>query len=525
MRDFHLPGRSSVFASQGLCATSHPIATRIGVDLLRSGGNAVDAAVGMAAILGVCEPAMTGLYGDCFALIKRPGEAPRGLNASGAAPAGLDTSDLTEGGALQIPNDHPAGITLPGAVDGFCKLHGDYGQLGLDQVLGPAIDNAQAGVPVAPRVAFDWARWHGSLHGVARDYYLKKGAPYEAGDIFRAPGQAEVLRRIAENGRAGFYEGDVADDLIASLQALGASHTHDDLSSVDAEYVTPMSVLYKGHRLHELPPNSQGPMALLLAQMIEQFDLSGMDPMGAERVHLEAELGKLAFDARDRFVGDPTLSGRMDHMLAPETARHLAGLYQPGVVIDQAPLLTESAHKETVYLCAVDSDGLMVSMIYSIFKDFGSGRASDKYGILFHNRGCGFNLLPGHPNEARPGRRPMHTIIPALLEEPSGALTAFGVMGGQYQAVGHARYLSNVVDYAMSPQEAIDAPRSFAIDGELKVERGYAPEVRDALANFGHKVTVPDTPIGGAQAARWDPAKSVIEGASDPRKDGIALGY
>lgn len=525
MRDFHLPGRSSVFASNGLCATSHPIATRIGVDLLRSGGNAVDAAVGMAAILGVCEPAMTGLYGDCFALVKKPGEAPRGMNASGCAPAGLDTSALIGQGAHQIPPDHPAAITLPGAVDGFCKLHGDYGRLGLDTVLAPAIDNAEAGVPVAPRVAFDWSHWHGSLKGVARDYYLKSGAPYQAGDVFRAPGQAEVLRRIASHGRAGFYEGEVADDLIGSLQALGASHTLDDLTTVAADYVTPMSVAYKGHRLHEMPPNSQGPMALLLAQMLAHFDLSKMAPFGVERAHLEAELSKLAFDARDRFVGDPSLSARTGHMIDAQTAKALAGLYSPSVVIDQAPGLTEHTHKETVYLCAVDSDGMMVSMIYSIFKDFGSGRASDKFGILFHNRGCGFNLHPGHPNEARPGRRPMHTIIPALLEEPDGAWTAFGVMGGQYQAVGHARYLSNIVDYGMSPQEAIDAPRSFAVDGELKLERGYAPEVHEGLAKLGHKVVVPDTPIGGAQAARLNPGTGVIEGASDPRKDGIALGY
>lgn len=525
MRDFHTPGRSAVFAANGLCATSHPLAAKVGVDTLLAGGNAVDASIAMAAMLGLCEPAMTGLFGDCFALVKEPGKPAKGLNASGKAPAGLDTQALIDANVAKIPADDPAAITLPGAVDGFCKLHEDFGSLSLSQILAPAIKYADEGIPVAPRVAFDWQEWSGNLRGNARDLYLNNGKALRSGDLFRAPGQAEILRRVASEGRAGFYSGEVAEDFIKSLQALGGSHGQEDFDTVRADYVEPVETTYKGHRLIELPPNSQGPMALVLTNMLAQFDVAAMDPLGVERIHLEAELTKLAFDARDRFVGDPAHSAGFERILRMETAEELSALFDPKKVMDQARLATESVHKETVYLCAIDRDGMLVSLIYSIFNDFGSGCASDKFGVLFHNRGCGFNLIPGHPNQAAPRRRPLHTIIPAMLEEPDGALTAFGVMGAAYQAIGHARYLTNIVDFGMNPQAAIDAPRSFAVDGELRVERGYAASVRADLVAMGHQVTIPDTPIGGAQAARLDAKRGVIEGGSDPRKDGIALGY
>jgi gamma-glutamyltranspeptidase / glutathione hydrolase len=526
MRDFHMPGRSAVFAENGICATSHPLAAKVTISLLEAGGNAVDAAIGAAVLLGICEPQSTGIGGDCFALVKRPdSEYFIGLNGSGRAPAGMDAEALRAAGHSKIPQHHPAAVTMPGAVDGFCRLHSDFGKLDLAEVLAPAIHYAEAGVPVAPRVGYDWRNGPELLHGRARDFYLLNGKAAEPGAMFRAPGQAEVLRRIAREGRAGFYEGEVAQDMISSLSALGGSHTLDDLSATACDYVTPVSTHYRGVELIELPPNGQGATALLLANILGQFDLSGLDPLGAARAHIEAEATKLAYDARNRFVADFDHTTRLARMLDPETAKTLAAMINPSRAMPGPQPMVEGVHKDTVYITVVDKDRMAVSLIYSIFSAFGAGLASDRFGILFHHRGTGFNLVKGHPNEAGAGKRPLHTIIPGFLREADGALTPFGVMGGQYQATGHTRFLSNMVDFGMDMQMAIDAPRCFAEPAGLRIERGYSADIRQQLADLGHRPVIPDAPIGGAQAIRIDAKSGVLEGASDPRKDGCALGY
>ncbi|QBY01852.1 gamma-glutamyltransferase family protein [Rhodophyticola sp. CCM32] len=526
MRDFHHPGRSPVFAENGMCATSHPLAAKTAINLLEQGGNAVDAAIGAAVLLGFCEPQMTGLGGDMFALVK-PGNSDRiiGLNASGRAPAGLSADTLRAAGHDIIPLNHPAAVTVPGAVDGFCRLHSDLGQMPLPDILAPAIHYAEAGVPVAPRVSADWAESDAALTGVARDRFLLKGAVPQPGQIFRAQGQADVLRRIAAEGRAGFYEGEVAADMVDSLQALGGTHTRDDFAATACDSVTPVRTHYKGAELIELPPNGQGSTAILLANMLSGFDIAEMAPWGVERAHLELEATKLAYDARNRFIGDPGHSPRADHLTASDTAKALAALIDPDRAMANPTALSDAVHKETIYITVVDRDRMAVSLIYSIFHSFGSGLASNKFGILFQNRGAGFNLIKGHPNEAGPGKRPMHTIIPGMIRESGGSVMPFGVMGGQYQATGHARFLSNIVDFGMSPQAAIDAPRLFADGGHVNIERGYAPDVRQALEAKGHKLNIPALPIGGAQAIRIDAATGVLQGGSDPRKDGCALGY
>ncbi|PZQ52448.1 MAG: gamma-glutamyltransferase [Rhodovulum sulfidophilum] len=528
-RDFQAPGRSLVYARNGLCATSHPLAAAVAVETLRAGGNAADAAIAAAVLLGICEPQMTGLGGDCFALVKPAGsEEIIGLNGSGRAPAGLDPAGLRDQGHLAMPTHTPDAVTVPGAVDAFCRLAADHGRLGLAACLAPAIRYAEEGVPVAPRVARDWARAANLLRGDARHFYLFDGAPPRAGQTFRAPGQAEALRRIARDGRAGFYEGEVAQDMVASLAALGGTHTADDFAAQRADYVTPIRGDYRGHELVELPPNGQGAAALLLLAILERFDLAAMDPFGAERAHVEAEATRLAYAARDRFLSDPaTVGTALDHLLAPATAADLAALIDPGRrTTGLATIAAQRVHhRETVYLTVVDSDRMAVSLIYSIFNSFGSGLASAKFGINFHNRGAGFALTPGHPNEAAGGKRPMHTIIPAMLRREGRLMLPFGVMGGAYQAAGHARLVSNLVDYGLDPQTAIDAPRAFAYDGTLTLETGYAPATAEALRAMGHDVAWAETPIGGAQAILIDPEDGVLIGASDPRKDGCALGY
>ena len=287
MRDFHLPGRSAVFADNGMCATSHPLAAKVAISLLEQGGNAVDAAIGAAVLLGICEPQMTGIGGDCFALVKRPeSDEIVGLNASGRAPAGLSAADLRAAGYKTMPEREAAAVTIPGAVDGFCRLQGDMGKLTMAEVLAPAIHYAEAGIPVAPRVAQDWSEEAYEFKGRAREIFLNDGRPYRVGERFRVPGQAEVLRRIASEGRAGFYEGEVAEDMVDSLRALGGTHTLEDFAATACDYVTPIRTRYRGAELIELPPNGAGAMALLMANMLEGHDIAAMDPDGAERAHL-----------------------------------------------------------------------------------------------------------------------------------------------------------------------------------------------------------------------------------------------
>lgn len=525
MRDFHLPGRSAVFADKGMCATSHPLAAKVAINLLEQGGNAVDAAIGAAVLLGICEPQMTGIGGDCFALVNKPDGQIIGLNGSGRAPKGLRADAMRAAGHSAMPRGEAAAVTVPGAVDAFCRLHTDLGQLDMGQVLAPAIRYAQEGVPIAPRVAFDVKDSGKTLKGAARDHYLIGGEIPLAGQIFRAPQQAEVLRRIARDGRQAFYEGEIAADMVASLRALGGTHTEEDFAATACDYVTPLRNAYKGAELLELPPNGQGATAMLLTNMLTHFDLAAMDPFGAERVHIEAEATKLAYDARNRFLADPNHTTRLAHMLAPETAAALAALIDPKRAMADPKPLSEAVHRETIYITVVDRDRMSVSLIYSIFDGYGSGLASDRFGILFHNRGAGFSLEKGHPNEAGGGKRPMHTIIPGLLREPDGSLMPFGVMGGQYQATGHARFVTNCVDFGLHPQANIDAPRAFSEPAGLKVERGFDSTVVQTLTDMGHRAYVPDGPIGGAQAIRIDAKTGVLQGASDPRKDGCALGY
>ncbi|WP_296763321.1 gamma-glutamyltransferase family protein [Sediminimonas sp.] len=525
MRDFHFPGRSPVLATGGICATSHPLAAKAAVNVLERGGNAMDAAIAGAVLLGICEPHMTGIGGDCFVLFSKPGsDAVEAFNGSGRAPAGADAGALRARGCTAVPLESAEAVTIPGAIDAFCTLSESHGKLGLDAVLAPAIHYAEAGVPVAPRVARDWAESCGRLDAVGQRHFTFGGAPGTVGQVFRAPGQAEVLRRIARDGRSAFYEGEVADDMIAALHRHGGVHDAADFAANRSTEAQPVAGPYKGAELVEHPPNGQGATAILLLNILSHFDIASMDPHGPERAHIEAEATKLAYDARNRFIADPDHSARLDHMLAPDTASRLAALIDPNRVIDAAAPLTEAVHRDTVYITVVDRDQMAVSLIYSLFHPFGSGIASEKFGILLQNRGAGFTLEPGHPNEYAPGKRPMHTIIPGMLRRGGRLVMPFGVMGGAYQPAGHARFVSNLVDFGMSPQEAIDAPRSFADGGVLKVEKGYDASARTYLSDLGHRVEIPDAPLGGGQAIliRED---GVFEGASDPRKDGCALGY
>ena len=523
MRDFQAPGRSAVYANNGICATSHPLAAKVAIETLEAGGNAVDAAIAGAVLLGICEPQMTGIGGDCFVLLKPAGtENILALNGSGRAPSASSAAEMRARGLNAIPLRGVEPVTVPGAVDAFCRLSDDWGKLGLDRCLAPAIRYAEEGVPVAPRVAYDWAEDAKDLIGDARKFYLLDGQVPRAGQIFRAPGQAEVLRRIAAQGRTGFYEGEVAEDMVSSLQALGGKHTLADFAATSATYTDPISGPYKGIELVEHPPNGQGATAILMLNILSHFDIAAMDPFGSQRAHIEAEAAKLAYDARNRFLAET--APRIDHMLSPDTAAKLATLIDPKRAMGSAAPLTEAVHKDTIYITVVDRDRMAVSLIYSIFWGFGAGTASRKFGINFQNRGAGFTLLEGHPNELGGGKRPMHTIIPGMLRKNGKVIMPFGVMGGAYQPNGHARFVSNMVDFGLDAQAAIDAPRSFSGAEGMLVETGYTPQVLAELVEMGHEAQSAPDPIGGAQAILIDDT-GVLIGASDPRKDGCALGY
>ncbi len=526
MPTYQSPGRSAVYAQNGICATSHPLGARAAVEMLEAGGNAVDAAVAGAVLLGICEPQMTGLGGDLFAIVRPAGsEALYGLNASGRAPAGLDAAALRAAGHASVPLDGNAAV-VPGAVAGFAALAEAHGAKGLAACLAPAIRYAEEGVPVAPRVAHDWAAASGRLQRHGRVHFLANGAALPEGRVFRAPGQAEVLRRIAADGPRGFYEGEVAADMVAALRAAGGAHTEADFAACAATEVTPISATYRGAEVVELPPNTHGAAALLLLRMLERLDAGALDPAGAERVHIETEIAKLGYAARNEAIADPEhMTMTVEDFLSDATVERLLARIDPERARPAPAAPLGEPHRDTIYITVVDRNRMAVSLIYSIFASFGSGIASERFGILFNNRAQGFTLAEGHPNEAGGGKRPMHTIIPGLLRREGRTVMPFGVMGGPYQAAGHMRLVSNIVDHGMGVQAAIDAPRSFVEGDAVVLEAGYPAEVAEALRARGHAVLRPDTGIGGAQAIVIDEAEGVLIGGSDPRKDGIALGF
>ncbi len=527
MRNFQISGRSTIHSQNGMVATSHPIAVSVGLDILKKGGNAVDAAIAMAFVLPICEPQSTGLYGDVFALIK-PSNSNNfiGLNGSGSSVKNLTSENLRLKGYNKIPETGVEAITLPGAIASFESLNQKFGSMELRELCYPAIKYAEEGVVVSPRVSFDWFHSFKNLKGNALKFYSNDGKPFNVGSLFKSVGQAEILKKVAREGSKGFYEGEVAEDFIKSLSNIGGLHTYEDFSNVKVQYVEPVIGNFGDINLIEMPPNGQGITAILIKKILDQLNISQYNPFSSTRVHLEAEATKLAYHARDQYIGDPDFNKyQFEEFFSDSMVSNYTKLIKFDSVLPDLSLNNDFKHRDTVYLTVVDKNRCMVSLIFSIFNSFGSGYASEKYGILFHNRGAGFSLQKDHPNELKPGKRPLHTIIPAFLVKKNDYIMPFGVMGGQYQANGHARLISNIVDFGMDLQEAIDTPRSFPEMGYLKLEVGYSEVIARELELKGHKIIRPEQPIGGAQAILHSIADDTLVGGSDPRKDGCALGY
>ena len=527
MRDFALPGRSVAYGERGMAATSHPLATLTALDVLRAGGNAVDAAVAAVAVQCVVEPGMTGIGGDCFVLLAPAAGGIVAFNGSGRAPQAATVERLRAAGVSELEGSVHA-VTVPGAIDAWARLLEAHGSKGLDELLRPAIEHAEQGFLVTPRVAADWARSGERLlrSSAGRVFYLPDDHAPVAGQKLRLPALANTLRRIAAEGPDAFYRGELACRMVAFLEQEGGLHSADDFAAAAGEFVQPVSARYRDLEIHECPPNGQGVIALLLLNILKGFELGGLDPDGPERLHLLAEASRLAYRDRDAWLADPRQAEvPVGRLLDEGYAASLRRLIDPERAQPALPPRPVVAHADTVYLTVVDRERNVVSFINSLFDSFGSGLVCPETGVLFHDRGKSFVLDPGHPNRIAPGKRPLHTIIPGLATRAGRAALAFGVMGGHYQPVGHVQILTNLMDYGLDPQAALDGPRSFAYGGELQIETGVPAATAQALARRGHKVVAAGKPLGGGQIIVIDHDRGVLIGGSDPRKDGLALGY
>src|SRR5262245_17163914 len=487
-RDFQLPGRSPVIACESMAATSHPLATLAAIDTLRAGGTAADAAVAAVAVLCVVEPHMTGIGGDCYCLISQPGKPVWGYNGSGRAGATASDQVLRDKGMLEIGNSIHA-VTVPGAIDAWDAILKAHGRFGLDRALAPAIKYAEGGFPVAPRVAFDWRKHVGKLKADpgASKHYLFNGAAPKEGDVIRFPALAQTLRTIGAKGARGFYEGEVGEDMAKTVAVRGSFLTAEDFARHRGDVVEPISTNYRGLDLVEIPPNGQGLTALVMLNILENFDLKSLDPFGPERFHLVLEAARLGYAVRDTHLADAA------HMRTPVAAlidkawgKKLAALID---VNKRSKLPAHPAPgSNTIYLTVVDRDRMAVSFINSLYSSFGLGICTEKSGILLNNRGACFTLEPGHPNVFGPNKRPMHTIIPALAMRNGRCDMSFGVKGAHYQPMGHVQIILNMLDYGMDVQQAIDAPRFFFEGEKTDVEHGTPATTIDGLKARGHDV-------------------------------------
>ena len=528
MRNFDLPGRSPVIAENGMAATSHPLATATALDVLREGGNAVDAAIAAAAVLAVVEPHMTGIGGDCFVILAEPDGTIHGLNGSGRAPALASAERLRADGHVSMPQSGPHSVTVPGAIAAWDALAERFASRGFDRLFSDAIAYAENGFAVHPRVASDWQRFPTELaadEGGSR-HYLLDGAVPETGDRVRLPALGQTLRRIASDGAKAFYEGEIAAEIASVVQDKGGVLSEDDLASVAVDWVTPIATSYGGCELLEIPPNGQGITALILLNLLTELDAKRLAPGSVDRLHLMMEAGRIAYAVRDHYVADPAaMTVSPEDLLSGRHTRALASKFDPERR-NAAVELPEGPNADTVYLTVVDRDLRAVSFINSLYTGFGSKIVTPNSGIALQSRGGCFTLREGHPNEYGASKRPMHTIIPAMALRGGKAFASFGVMGGAYQPMGHAHVFSNIVDHGMDPQAAIDEARIFwGEDGVLEAETGIGTATRKGLEARGHQIRDAGVPHGGAQAIVIDRDRGFLVGGSDPRKDGLALGW
>jgi gamma-glutamyltranspeptidase / glutathione hydrolase len=524
--------RSVVMARNGIVATSQPLAAEAGVAILKKGGNAFDAAIATALTLGVVEPMSTSIGGDAFLLYHWAADSKLyGVNGSGRCPRRLTLDALQRHGMQGVPRHGWGTVTVPGAIDAFVEVQRRHGKLTFAEVLEPAIYYASEGFPISEVIATQWqaavpllAQWPTSAQT-----YLVDGKAPRAGDVHRQPHLARTLQLLAAEGKEAFYRGDIARRIVQFSQATGGFLELEDLAAHTTEWVEPLRTDYRGYSVLELPPNGQGITALMALNVLEGFHVGAMEYGSAAYYHLLIEATKQAFADRNRYVADPAcavipVAGLLSKPYADARRREItldrAGDYAPG---------NPAAFGNTVYVTCVDRERNAVSLINSLFTGFGSGIVAGDTGICLHNRGSGFVAEPAHPNVLTPGKRPLHTIIPALILKDEQPWLCYGVMGGDMQAQGHIQVAINMIDFAMNVQEGIEAPRYRILGGrQVALERAIPHAVRDTLAAMGH-VLAPygdqSVSYGGGQGILIDYERGVLQGGSDYRKDGCAIGY
>ena len=529
--------RSPVYGTRGMVASSQPLASAAGLRILQRGGNAADAAVAVAAALQVTEPCSTGLGGDCFCLyFDAKTKTLSGINASGRAPAELSIDKLAELGITgSLPPFSPHTVTVPGAAAGWVDTIEKFGTMTLREVLQPAIELAENGFPVSPITAVSWQRGVPQLlNGPYGDELLINGRAPQAGEKIKLPTLANTLRELAEHGKAGFYEGPIAEAIVELVQSMGSFMTLDDLKNHYNTYDKPISINYRGIDVWELPPNGQGITALIALNILEEYDISSFKHLSVEHLHLLIESLRLAFADTRWYVADPEkVAVPIQDLLSKDYAKRRSGL----IDFDRANLNLARgdpfSSSDTVYFCVVDGEGNACSFINSNYMGFGTGLVPKGCGFTLQNRGANFSLDPEHPNCLEPNKRPYHTIIPGMMTIDGELFGPFGVMGGFMQPQGHVQVITNLIDYEMNPQEALDAPRFCIIDGlsngKVALEEGISIEVMSSLARKGHTV-VPTSGFarsifGRGQIILRDPDTGVMIAGSDPRADGLAIGY
>jgi gamma-glutamyltranspeptidase/glutathione hydrolase len=529
-------GRSVVRARHGMVATSQPLASQTGLEILKRGGNAVDAAIAMAAVLNVTEPNMTGIGGDAFMLVwDAKAKKLSGLNASGRAPKALNVEHFKAKNLTAIPFTGMEPITVPGAFDGWVTLLDKFGTMKLADLLGPAITYADEGFPLGETIAQDWAPEVPRLKqtAAAAATFLVDGAAPRPGAIVTQKNLARTLRVLAKGGRDAFYTGEIAKMITDYCQREKGFLTMEDFAAQKSNWVDPISTTYRGHTLYEIPPNGQGLTALLLLNILEGLDLASMRTEPVRYYHTLIEAIKIAFADRNRYIADPAFSkAPVETLISKEYAAKRRALLNADKAIDPPSYGDINVGSDTTYFTVVDKDRNAVSFINSIFHSFGSAIVAGETGIVMQNRGGGFSLEDGHPNRLEPGKRPFHTIIPAMVFKDDRLLMSYGVMGGDIQPQAHAQVLLNLIDRGMNLQQAIDAPRVRYISGRgVMMEDALTAPVIGDLVRRGHERIMPGPGLthralmGGGQAIMIDPETDALLGASDPRKDGQAVGY
>ena len=540
MRNNQLPGRSVVMSTEVMAATSQPMATEAALQVLRDGGNAIDAAIAASAVLSVVESYSSGISGDCFILYHEAASGKlHGLNGSGRAPGAATVETMRSRGYTEMPKQNILSATVPGAIDAWYEANQKFGKLNFSRLFQSAIDYAERGYAVTPIIALNWKDSEQLLAATpeASAAYLIDGKAPASGTIHRQPDLARSLRIVAEQGRDAFYLGEIAQEIVRYSDTQDGLFTLDDFANHKSEWVEPITSNYRGYDVFEIPPNGQGITTLMALNILAQTDVSKLSHLGADHVHLLSEAFTLAMAERDRFVSDLAFGELpVAQLLSDEFAQAQYARINMDKALSQPVESALPEHRDTVYLTVVDKDRNVCSFINSVFSSWGCGLVAGSTGTILNNRGSSFTLEEDHYNRIEPNKRPMNTIIPAMVYRDGKPVLSFGVMGGHYQAMGQTYVLSNWIDYGMDIQEAIDAARFMLYNGELQVESGVPETTRAGLLAKGHQVVASDSPtqgeviesdtsLGGGQAIVIDWENGVLQGGSEPRKDGHAAGY